>query len=150
MALLSTKRLVAMCLVLAAIAGGLLAATVTLAVIPGSSSASEVHSIRVHPTAKTAPTARHRATGRTLSGFAASLQDYAATAEAAFGGARLVVRDCIESGDGTAFCAYTVQGVCRGAMLTEQPITIKRAGKVGLSASDCTARHALKWIGANR
>ena len=86
---------------------------------------------------------------RTLSGFAASFQDYAITAHASFGGPKLIVRDCVEGGDGTAFCAYTVQGRCHGAMLTEQPITIKQAGNIGLSAAKCTARHALKWIGAN-
>jgi hypothetical protein len=61
----------------------------------------------------------------------------------------LIVRDCVEGGDGKAFCAYAVQGVCHGAMLIEQPITVKQAGRVGLSPPDCTARHALKWIGAN-
>ncbi len=125
-----------MYLVLAAVAGGLLAATVALAVVPGTSSASERRPGLVHPGAK-------------LSGFAASFQDYATTARAAFGGQKLIVRDCVEGGDGTAFCAYTVQGVCHGAMLTEQPITVKQAGNVGLSAPACTARHALKWIGAN-
>jgi hypothetical protein len=103
----------------------------------------------VHPAAKAVPFAPRRTTGRTLSGFAARFQDYATTARAAFGGPKLIVRDCVEGGDGTAFCAYTVQGVCHGAMLTEQPITVKHAGNVGLSALDCTARRALKWIGAN-
>jgi hypothetical protein len=84
-----------------------------------------------------------------LSGFAASFHDYATTAQAGFGGPKLIVRDCVEGGDGTAFCAYAVQGVCHGAMLIEQPITVKQAGRVGLSPPDCTARHALKWIGAN-
>jgi hypothetical protein len=142
------KRLVTLYLVLA-IAGGLLAATVALAVVPGTSSASEPRPSLVHPAAKAVPSARHRTTGRTLSGFAASFQDYATTAQAAFGGPKLIVRDCVEGGDGTAFCAFTVQGVCHGAMLTEQPIAVKQAGNVGLSALDCTARHALKWIGAN-
>jgi hypothetical protein len=138
-----------MSLVLAAGAGGLLAATVALAVVPGTSSASERRPSLVHPAARAVPTAPRRTTGRALSGFAASFQDYASTAQAGFGGPKLIVRDCVEGGDGTAFCAYTVHGVCRGAMLTERPITVKQAGKVGLSAPDCTARHALKWIGAN-
>jgi hypothetical protein len=143
------KRFVAMYLVLAAGAGGLLAGTVALAVVPGTSSASERRPSLVHPAAKAVPSAPRRTMGRALSGFAASFQDYATTAQAGFGGPKLIVRDCVEGGNGTAFCAYTVQGVCHGAMLTEQPITVKQAGKVGLSAPDCTARHALKWIGAN-
>jgi hypothetical protein len=85
-----------------------------------------------------------------LSGFAASFQDYATTTtQARLRGPKLIVRDCVEGGDGKAFCAYAVQGVCHGAMLIEQPITVKQAGRVGLSPPDCTARHALKWIGAN-
>jgi hypothetical protein len=143
------KRFFAMYLVLAAVAGGLLAAAVALAVVPGTSSASEPHPTLVHPAAKAVPSAPRLTTGQALSGFAASFQDYATTAQAGFGGPELIVRDCVEGGDGTAFCAYTVRGVCRGAMLTVQPITVKQAGKVGLSAPDCTARHALKWIGAN-
>jgi hypothetical protein len=143
------KRLVAMYLALAAVAGGLLAATVALAVVPGTGSASERRPSPVHPSARAVPSVPRHTTGRGLSGFAASFRDYAATARAAFGGRKLIVRDCVEGGDGTAFCAYTVQGVCHGAMLTEQPIRVKQAGNVGLSALDCTARHALKWIGAN-
>jgi hypothetical protein len=131
------KRFVAIYLVLGAIAGGLLAATVALAVVPGTSAPSERRPSLVHPGAKA------------LSGFAASFQDYATTGHAGFGGPKMIVRDCVEGGDGTAFCAYTVKGVCHGAMLTKQPITVKQAGNVGLSAPDCTARHALKWIGAN-
>lgn len=144
------KRFVAIYLVLAAVAGGLVAATVALAVVPGTSFASERRpSSVVHPAANGVPSAPRHATGRVLSGFAASFQDYATTAQAAFGGPKLMVRDCVEGGDGTAFCAFTVQGVCHGAMLTEEPITVRHAGNVGLSALDCTARHALKWIGAN-
>jgi hypothetical protein len=143
------KRFVATYLVLAGVAGGLLAATVALAVVPGTSSAGERRPSLVHPASKAVPSSPRRTTGRALSGFAASFRDYATTAQAAFGGPKLIVRDCVEGGDGTAFCAYTVQGVCHGAMLTKQPITVKQAGNVGLSASDCTARHALKWIGAN-
>jgi hypothetical protein len=125
------KRFVATCLISAAVAGGLLTATVALAVVPGTSSAAERHPRSA------------------LSGFAARFQDYATTAQVAFGGPKLIVRDCVEGGDGTAFCAYTIKGVCHGAMLTEQPVAVKHAGNVGLSALDCTARHALKWIGAN-
>jgi hypothetical protein len=143
------KRFVATYLALAAVAGGLLAAAVALAVVPGTGSASERHPSLVHPAAKAVPSAPRRTTGQALSGFAASFQDYATTAQAGFGGPQLTVRDCVEGGDGTAFCAYTVQGVCHGAMLTEQPITVEQAGNVSLSAADCTARHALKWIGAN-
>src|SRR5262245_42759567 len=110
-----------MYLVLAAVAGGLLAATVALAVLPGTSSASERRPSLVHPAATAVPSAPRRTTARALSGFAASFQDYATTARAGFGGPKLTVRDCVESGHGTAFCAYTVQGVCRGAMLTVQP-----------------------------
>lgn len=144
------KRLIAIYLVLAAAAGGLLlAATVALAVVPGTSSASERRPSLVHPAARAVPSFPRRATGRALSGIAASFQYYATTAQAGFGGPKLIVRDCVDGGDGTAFCAYTVQGVCHGAMLTKQPITVKQAGSVGLSAPDCTARHALKWIGAN-
>ena len=134
------KRFVALYLVLAAVAGGLLAAAVALAVVPGTSSASERRPSLVHPAAKAVPAAPRRTTVRALSGFAASFQDYATTAQAGFGGPKLIVRDCVEGGNGTAFCAYTVEGVCRGAMLTVQPITVKQAGKVGLSAPDCTAR----------
>lgn len=144
------KSLVAIYLVLAAVAGGLLAAAFALAVVPGTGSASERRPSLEHPAAKAVTSAPPRhTTGRALSGFAASFQDYAVTAQAAFGGRKLIVRDCVEGGHGTAFCAYTVQGVCHGAMLTEQPISVKQAGNVGLSALDCTARHALKWIGAN-
>jgi hypothetical protein len=103
----------------------------------------------MHSAAKAVPSAPRSTTGRALSGFAASFQDYATTARAGFGGPKLIVRDCVEGGDGTAFCAYTVQGVCHGAMLTEQPITVKQAGNVRVPAAECTARHALKWIGAN-
>jgi hypothetical protein len=133
----------------AAVAGGLLAATVALAVVPGTTSATERRPTLVHPAAKAIPSAPRRTTGRALSGFAARFQGYATTAHAGFGGPKLIVRDCVEGGDGTAFCAYTLHGVCHGAMLTKQPITVEQAGNVGLSASDCTARHALKWIGAN-
>jgi len=143
------KRVVATYLGLAAIAGGLLAATDALAVVTATSPASEGRSSRVHAAAKAVPSAPRRTTARPLAGFAASFQDYATTAQAAFGGPKLIVRDCVEGGDGTAFCAYTVQDLCHAAMLTEQPIKVKHAGNVGLSAPDCTARHALKWIGAN-
>jgi hypothetical protein len=143
------KRFVAMYLVLAAVAGGLLAAAAALAVSPGTSSASERRPSVVHPPAQAVSSAPRGTTAPALSGFAASFQDYATTAQAGFGGPKLTVRDCVEGGHGTAFCAYIVQGVCRGAMLTVQPITVKQAGIVGLSAPDCTARHALKWIGAN-
>jgi hypothetical protein len=143
------KRLFAMYLALAALAGGLLSAAVAHAVVPGTRSASERRPNLVHPAAKAVPSASRRTTRRALSGFAISFQDYASTAQAGFGGPKLTVRDCVEGGDGRAFCAYTVQGVCHGAMLTEEPITVEHAGNVGLSAPDCTARHALKWIGAN-
>ena len=143
------KCLVAVYLVLAAVVGGLLAAAVALAVIPGTRSARQRPPRLVHPAAKAVSSAPRRTTVRALSGFAVSFQDYATAARNGFGGPRLVVRDCVEGGDGTAFCAYTVQGVCHGAMLTEEPITVKQTGNVGLSAPDCTARHALKWIGAN-
>ena len=142
------KRLVAMYLVLAAVVGGLAAAG-TLVFVPGTSSARERPPGLVHPAAKAVSSAPRRTTVRALSGFAISFQDYATTARNALGVPKLVVRDCVEGGDGTAFCAYTVQGVCHGAMLTEEPITVKQTGNVGLSAPDCTARHALKWIGAN-
>jgi len=79
------KRFVATCLILAAVAGGLLTATVALAVVPGTSSAAERHPRSA------------------LSGFAASFQHYATTAQVAFGGPKLIVRDCVEGGDGTAF-----------------------------------------------
>jgi hypothetical protein len=137
-----------MYLVLAAVVGGLAAAG-TLVFVPGTSSARERPPGLVHPAAKAVSSAPRRTTVRALSGFAISFQDYATTARNALGVPKLVVRDCVEGGDGTAFCAYTVQGVCHGAMLTEEPITVKQAGNVGLSAPDCTARHALKWIGAN-
>ncbi|HEY7693879.1 MAG TPA: hypothetical protein VH816_16195 [Gaiellaceae bacterium] len=143
------KRFVAMYLALAAFAGALLAAAVALAIVPGTRSASERRPSLVHPAAKAVPSAPRLATGRALSGFAASFQDYATTAQAGVGGPKLIVRDCVEGGDGRAFCAYTVQGVCHGAMLTEQPIAVEQAGNVGLPAPDCTARRALKWIGAN-
>jgi hypothetical protein len=143
------KRFVAMYLVIAAVACGLLAAAVAFAVVPGTGSASERRPSLVHQAAKAVPSAPRRTTAPALSGFAASFQDYATTARNGFGGPELVVRDCVEGGDGTAFCAYTVQGACHGAMLTEQPITIKQAGNIGLPAAKCTARHALKWIGAN-
>jgi hypothetical protein len=143
------KRLVAMYLLLAAVAAGLLAAAVALAVAPGTTAANERRPTLADPAAKAVPSASRRTTARALSGFAASFQDYATTAQAGFGGPKLIVRDCVEGGDGTAFCAYTVQGFCHGAMLTVQPITVKQAGKVGLSVRDCTARRALKWIGAN-
>jgi hypothetical protein len=103
----------------------------------------------VRPPAKAVPFAPRRTAGRAPSGFAGSFQDYATTAQASFGGPKLIVRDCVEGGDGTAFCAYTIRGVCHGAMLTEQPITVNQAGNVGVPAAECTARHALKWIGAN-
>jgi hypothetical protein len=143
------KRFFALYLVLATAAGALLAAAVALAVVPGTSSTSERRPSPAHPAAKALPSAPRGRTGPALSGFAISFQDYANTAQAGFGAPDLTVRDCVEGGNGTAFCAYTVQGVCRGAMLTMQPITVKEAGKVGLSAPDCTARHALKWIGAH-
>jgi hypothetical protein len=140
------KRFVATYLILAVVAGALLAAAVVLALAPGTSSAGERRPALAHPGRKALPFAPRR-TNRALSGFAARFQDYAATARAGFGGPNVVVKDCVEGGDGTAFCAYTVEGVCRGAMLTEQPISVDDAGKVGLSAAECTARHALKWIG---
>ena len=143
------KRVVAMYFVLAVVVGGLVAAAVALAVVPGASSAGERRPSLVHPAAKAVPPTTRRTTARALSGFAVIFQDWAATAQNGFGGPNVDVRDCVEDGDGSAFCAYTVQGVCHGAMLTEQPITVKQAGNVGLSAPDCTARHALKWIGAN-
>jgi hypothetical protein len=145
----SYRRFVATYLVLAVVVGGLVAAAVALPVLTSTSSASERRPSLVHPAAKAVSSAPRRTTVRALSGFAISFQDYATTARNALGVPKLVVRDCVEGGDGTAFCAYTVQGVCHGAMLTEEPITVKQAGNVGLSAPDCTARHALKWIGAN-
>ena len=143
------RRFVATYLVLAVVVGVLVAAAVALPVVTGTSSASERRPSLVQPAAKAVPSAPRPTTGRALSGFAISFQDFATTAQARLGAPNLIVRDCIEGGQGRAFCAYTVEGVCRGAILTEQPITVEQAGKVGLSAHDCTARRALKWIGAN-
>jgi hypothetical protein len=127
-------------MVVAAVALALAPTTLSLRQGPGNPS---------RPVANASPSSARRAAVPKLSGFAASFQDYADAARSGFGGPNLVVQDCVEGGDGTAFCAYTIQGICHAAMLTEQPITVKQAGDVGLSAPDCTARHALKWIGAN-
>jgi hypothetical protein len=142
-------RFVAMYVLLAGIAAALIAAAVAFALAPATSSVREGHRKLKHPAAEAASFSARGAEVPKLSGFAASFQDYANAAQSGFGGAKLVVRDCIEGGDGTAFCAYTVQGVCHGAMLIEQSMTVKQAGNVGLPAAECTARHALKWIGAN-
>ena len=104
------KRFFAAYLVLAAVAGGLVAVTVALAVLPGTSSASERRPSPVHPASRAVPSASRHTTGPALAGFAASFQAYASTAQAGFGGPNLIVRDCVEGGDGTAFCAYTVPG----------------------------------------
>jgi hypothetical protein len=145
------RRFIAIYALLGGIAAALITAVVALALTTGTGSlaARPQSPSLTHPAGRTAVSASRHAPVPKLSGFAASFQDYATAARNGFGGPELVVRDCVEGGDGTAFCAYTVQGACHGAMLTEQPITIRQAGNIGLPAAKCTARHALKWIGAN-
>ena len=142
-------RFIAMYALLVGAAGAMVTAAVALALGPVTPSIRQGPGDPSRPAAKLVPASARHATVPKLSGFAASFQDYANAARSGFGGPKLLVRDCVEGGDGTAFCAYTVQGVCHGAMLTEQPITVKQAGKVGRPAAECTARNALKWIGAN-
>ena len=145
-------RFIAMYALLAGLAGATVAAAVALAFAPATFSMGDGPRYPSRPAAKavpSSPSSARRAAVPKLSGFASSFQDYANAAQGGFGGPKLTVRDCVEGGDGTAFCAYTIRGVCHGAMLTEQPITVKQAGNVGLPESECTARHALKWIGAN-